>query len=135
MSSIPRDPLEDLAIIPDPQERLSWIVDKGKSLPVFESTDRIDAYRVPGCVSRVWLVDDSRSDICHFRADAEAPVLRGLIAVILSRTNGRAASEVAADTTDVIAALEIERHLTPTRVNGLRSLQSHIRQLASRGTN
>lgn len=135
MSSKPKDLLEDLAIIPDPQERLSWIVDKGKTLPVFESADRIDAYRVPGCVSRVWLVDDSQNDVCHFRADAEAPVLRGLIAVILSRTNGRSALEVAADKTDVITALEIERHLTPTRVNGLRSLQSHIRQLASRADN
>lgn len=135
MSSIPIDPLEDLAIIPDPQERLSWVVEKGKKLPVFEGTDRDEAYRVPGCVSRVWLVDESQDSICRFRGDAEAPVLRGLIALILGRTNGRPASEVAADETDVINALEIERHLTPTRVNGLRSLQAHIRTLASRWAN
>jgi cysteine desulfuration protein SufE len=135
MSSIPIDPLEDLAIIPDPQERLSWVVDKGKKLPVFEGTDRDEAYRVPGCVSRVWLVDESQDSICRFRGDAEAPILRGLIALILSRTNGRSAKEGATDDTDVITALEIERHLTPTPVNGLRSLQAHIRNLASRWTN
>lgn len=132
MPSQPIDPLEDLAIIPDPQERLSWIVEKGKSLPVLDSANRVEAHRVPGCVSRVWLVDDSENQICQFRSDAEAPVLRGLISVILGRTNGRPAPEVATDTTDVINALEIERHLTPTRVNGLRSLQAHIRDLASR---
>jgi cysteine desulfuration protein SufE len=125
------DPIEELAAIPDPQERLGWIVDRGRRAPVLPVDLRTAAHRVPGCVSAVWLVDESQAGTCRFRADAEAPILRGLAALICERANGRPAAEVAADETDLLAAIKLDRHLTPTRANGLRMLQAHLRRLAA----
>lgn len=129
-SSPPLDPLEDLRAIPNPQDRLMWITDRGRSLACFPEEERNDQNRVPGCVSAVWMIDESRLGRCAFRGDADAPVLRGLVRLICDHVNGRACDAVARDETDVIVALDIERQLTPTRVHGLRSLQAFIRNCA-----
>lgn len=124
------DPLEDFLIIPDPQERLMWITERGRRLPAFDDTERTDQHRVPGCVSAVWMIDETSNGQCNFRGDAQAPVLRGLVRLICDRANGREVTVVAEDATDVVAALGIERHLTPTRVQGLRSVQAFVRSRA-----
>jgi cysteine desulfuration protein SufE len=125
------DPLEELAAIPDPQERLGWIVERGRRTAALPPEARTPAHRVPGCVSAVWILDECDSTACRFRGDAEAPILRGLTALVCSRAEGRRPVDVAADTIDIISALGLERHLTPTRVNGLRALQAHVRRLAA----
>lgn len=123
--------LGTLAALPDPQERLAWIVDYGRRLPTLPVEERTPANRVPGCVSAVWLVDRSTPQACLFHGDAEAPILRGLVSLICARASDRPPAEVAADTTDITALLRLERHLTPTRLNGIRTLQEHIRRRAA----
>jgi cysteine desulfuration protein SufE len=127
----PLDPLDDLRGLPDAAERLMWLVERGRHAPVLEPAERVLANRVEGCVSAVWLVGETRDGVCTFRGDAEAPVLRGIVALICTRASGKMAAAVAADTTDVVTALELERHLTPTRVRGLRALQTQVRRIAA----
>jgi len=125
------DPLPALQALPDAHERLMWLTDRGRSAPALAAMERVPAHRVPGCASAVWLVDESAGGICRFRGDAEAPILRGLVALICDRAQGRPAAAVAADPTDVVSALGFERHLSPTRVHGLRALQAHVRARAA----
>ena len=125
------DPLDDLEIVPDPQERLLWITERGRRATTFTAAERLPAHRVPGCVSAVWLIDELSNTQCRFRGDAEAPVLRGLVALLCRRVSGRSVAEVATDATDIVSRLQLERHLTPTRVNGLRAFQAHLRRLAA----
>jgi len=126
------DPIAEIALIPDPQERLGWIAERGRRVPSLAPDARVPAHRVPGCTSAVWLVDESSSESCRFCGDAEAPILKGLTVLICARASGRAPADVAADATDVVVALGLERFITPTRLNGLRQLQHHIRACARR---
>ena len=130
-NEIPGDPLEDLAALPDAEERLAWITDRARRTPPLKTEERCPAHRVPGCASAVWLVDESSGGRCQFRSDAESAILRGLVALACERANGRAAAEVAADDIDLLFVLHLERHLSPTRTNGLRSIQGHIRRRAA----
>lgn len=124
------DPAADLLALPDAQERLYWITERGRRLPEFSIAERSPQNRIPGCVSSVWMIDESSADACHFRGYAEASILRGLVALLCRRSEGRAPSLVAEDVTDLVSALQLERHLTPTRVNGVRALQKWIRDRA-----
>lgn len=126
------DPIAEITLIPDPQERLGWIAERGRRAPALPPEARVPAHRVPGCTSAVWLVDETSGGTCRFRGDAEAPILKGLTVLICARASGRPAAEVATDATDVVAALGLERYITPTRLNGLRQLQKHIRTCAAR---
>lgn len=125
------DLLQKLRSIPDAHERIMWLTEHGRRTKPLAVHERVPANRVPGCKSAVWLVDDSRDGRCFFRGEAEAAVLRGLVMLICDHTNARFAADVAVDTTDIVATLELERHLSPTRTLGLRALQAHVRMRAS----
>ena len=53
----------------------SWLM----RLAPLPPNERVDANRVRGCVSVVWLVGEIREERCYFRGDAESPVVRGLV--------------------------------------------------------
>ena len=62
--------IEDLCFIEDVQERLSAVVQR-HAKAALPPEDKVDTYRVPGCVSSVWLVPSLQDGACHFGFDAE----------------------------------------------------------------
>lgn len=126
--------VEDIAMLDDPQERLALIVDRSKRVPPLPPTDRIDANRVHGCVSVVWLVGELRAGHCHFRADAESPVVRGLILLLCDFYSGFEPAAIAASEVDPLEALGVTHNLSPTRRNGLAAARAAIRAFAASQT-
>lgn len=121
--------IDDLLFIPDVQERLSVIVSRAKSsLP---DTDKVEAHLVRGCVSRVWLVPELREGRCHFRYDADSPMVKGLIGVLCEVYEGGLASEVSAEEPVLWERLGLSKNLSPTRLNGLAAVRAAIRQFAA----
>jgi cysteine desulfuration protein SufE len=122
--------VEEFAPVDDPHERLSLIVDRAKRHPPLPATERIDAHRVRGCISIVWLVGELRDGTCHFRSDADSPIVRGLLALLCEFFSGHAPAEIATSTADPLAALDVTRNLSPTRRNGLASALAAIHAFA-----
>lgn len=122
--------VDDFAVLPDAQARLAAIVDRARRQPALPASDRTDARRVAGCVSVVWLVGELRSGRCHFRSDAESPLVRGLVAFVCEFFTGATPAEITASDLDPLAALDLSRHLSPTRQNGLAAVRAAIRAFA-----
>jgi cysteine desulfuration protein SufE len=121
---------DDLAVFDDPHERLATIVDRAKRTPPLPAADRIDANRVHGCVSVVWLIGETRNDRCYFRSDAESPIVRGLVVFLCDFFNDAPVTEVAASDLEPLEALDVIRNLSPTRRNGLAAARRTIRDYA-----
>jgi cysteine desulfuration protein SufE len=121
----------DLGAFEDPQERLAFVVDRVRRVPPLPAAERIDAHRVPGCVSVVWLTGREEAGRWTFRADADSPVVRGLLLLLCEVYSGAETAAVAACGRDPLAELGLLRDLSPTRRNGLTSALSQIRRLAS----
>lgn len=126
--------LDNLAIIPDPQERLAILVDRARAVPPLPPPDRTEAHRVPGCVSVVWLVGELRDGACHFRADAESPVVRGLVCFLAEFFSGVPPAAIASSEADPLDATGLTRNLSPTRRNGLNAARAAIRAFAAAHT-
>jgi cysteine desulfuration protein SufE len=124
--------IDDLAVLDDPQERLAAVVDRARKVPPLPSSDRTDAHRVPGCVSVVWLVGEMRAGSCHFRSDAESPVVRGLLALLCEFFNGATPAQILALDANPLDAAGLMRNLSPTRRHGLASAHAAIREFARR---
>ena len=125
-----RQQVEDLAIIDDPQERLAHVVDRARRISPLPAAERIDAHRVRGCVSIVWLVGELRDGRCVFRFDADSPIVRGLLALLCEFFSGFSPAEVAASHLDPLEALGLLTNLSPTRRNGLAAALKAIRTFA-----
>lgn len=121
---------DELAAIDDVHERLSLVVDRSRRTPPLPPGDRIDANRVHGCVSVVWLVSEHREGRCYFRGDAESPIVRGLVLFLCEFFSDLPPAVVASAEVDPLDALGLAHNLSPTRSNGLAAVRRTIRAFA-----
>ena len=110
------------------EQRARLLLEWGQHLAPLSDAERCAANQVQGCSSQVWLVADGPADTCQWRADSDARLLRGLLAVLLARINTLPVSELAQlDIADWFNQLGLQRQLTPSRSNGLHAVLQHIR--------
>lgn len=127
-----RQTIDDLRLIEDAQERLAFIADRAKNRPPLPEDLRTDAHRVRGCVSAAWVAPELRAGRCHFAGDADSPLVRGLVLLLCDLYTGAPPGEVAAIEPALLEELGLTRLLSPTRLNGLRSVRAAIRHFAAR---
>jgi len=123
---------DDFALLDDWEDRYRYVIDLGAALPPFPDASRIDTYKVPGCVSQVWLttkVGNGSDPAIEFHGDSDAHIVRGLVAIMLALFSGRKASQiVATDAEGLLKELGLDEHLSPQRANGLRSMVKRIKR-------
>ncbi|HQW27538.1 MAG: SufE family protein [Verrucomicrobiales bacterium] len=120
--------IEDFLLLEDSFERFQLIVETGafqsEALP---ENLRTDENLVPGCVSRVWLaVWQGGAETFEVRADSESPALKSIAALFCRIYSGSTGEEIFSTEPDFIRKLEIDRHLTPTRLRGLSRLREKL---------
>jgi cysteine desulfuration protein SufE len=123
--------IDDLAFIEDSQERLSAVVDRARAHPPLPEGERTEAHRVRGCVSLAWVVGEVRDGRCRFRCDADSPLVRGLLVLLCDLYSDATPAEVAATEPALLEELGLAQNLSPTRLNGLRSVRARIRDFAT----
>jgi cysteine desulfuration protein SufE len=124
--------VDELAVFEDPHERLTAVIDRAKKRAALPADQRIEANRVGGCVSVVWLTAEFRTGQCHFHADAEGPLVRGLVVLLADFFSGATPDDIATTTADPLQALDLTRNLSPTRRNGLAATRAAIQAFAQR---
>jgi cysteine desulfuration protein SufE len=122
--------IADYGIIDDPQERLAAIVDNARRSPPLPEAERTELNRVKGCISQAWIAAELRDDGCHFRSDADSPLVRGLLKLLCDFYSGAPPSEIVATEPSLLEALGLAQNLSPTRLNGLRSVRAKILEFA-----
>jgi cysteine desulfuration protein SufE len=118
-----------LSIIEDPQERLAALMSRAKKWPAPAAL--LDEQRVHGCQSRVWLAPTIDGGICHFAMECDAPMVKGLVALMCELYEGGAPADVAAVEPTIFEDLGFTRMVTPTRLNGLAAVRARIREFAA----
>ncbi|TNC81064.1 MAG: Fe-S metabolism protein SufE [Oleiphilus sp.] len=128
------DVLENFEFLDDWEERYSYIIDLGKSLPEFPESEKIEANYVHGCQSQVWLIhmQDPADGKIYLMIDSDAIIVKGLAAVVLCILNAKTASEITnTDVEAIFEQMDLIRHISPTRGNGLRSMIELVKSIAS----
>jgi Cysteine desulfuration protein SufE len=125
-----------LSFFDDWEERYKYIIDLGKSLPNFEDEWRTPERLVKGCQSNVWIQPGNMNhpeygEVLTFSVDSDAVIVRGLLGLVLAAYDHRTPKQILEfDIDEYFGAVELERHLSPTRGNGLRSIVSRIKAIA-----
>ena len=126
--------ISNFELLGDWEERYGYLIDLGKGLPGLSEAEKCEEHRVHGCQAMVWMIlepDPQHPGALRLRADSDAFIVRGLIAVLQLIFNGRAPEEIlATDAKSVLSRLGLDKHLSPTRKNGLFAMVERIRTLA-----
>ncbi|MFV4649268.1 SufE family protein, partial [Mycobacterium tuberculosis] len=59
-------------------ERYRHLMDLGRGLAPLADAERVEANKVRGCASQVWLVTEPRDGRLYFRGDSDSDIVRGL---------------------------------------------------------
>jgi cysteine desulfuration protein SufE len=110
------------------------LIDLGKSLEGLSDSERRDEYLVQGCTSQVWLICEEREGRLHLRADSDAFIVRGLVAILLSAYTGKSREEALAVQLDqIFNQIGLERNLSVSRRNGFASMIERVKSWAHSG--
>ena len=122
----------EFALFDDWRDKIDYVMDLGRTVRPFPDAERVEANRVHGCQSQVWMVArvDPESGRLRLDADSDAILVKGLIGLLLRLYDGRSAAEIVAHPPQVFERVGLGRHLTPGRANGLHSMIRRIGELA-----
>jgi cysteine desulfuration protein SufE len=123
---------DSFSFFDDWEDKYRFIIDLGKELPEMPDEDKREENLVRGCQSQVWLTATVDSDDrLHLSMDSDAYIVRGLIAIVLAAYDGKSRASVAEfDIEALFDELDLMKHLSPTRGNGLKAMIGRIRALA-----
>ena len=125
------DILDTLSFFDDWEERYKYIIDLGKQLPVMSDSKKTEQYLLRGCQSQVWIDSELNNGVLNFEADSDAHIVRGLLGVVLAAYNHKTPADILTfDIDDYFARIDLVKHLSPTRGNGLRAMVQRIQDTA-----
>lgn len=123
---------DEFALFSDWEERYAHIIDLAKALAPMSDAERVEANKVRGCASQVWMVSELHADNpgkLYFRGDSDAHLVRGLISLLLRIYSGRRPEEIlSVEPEALFARLDLKDALTKQRSNGLFAMMERIRR-------
>lgn len=126
--------IDNFEFLDEWEDKYRYVIELGRSLPEFPQEYQVDANKVEGCASQVWLikeVGEGADPTISFSGDSDAHIVKGLVALVLALFSGKKASEIVAqDPTILFNKIGLKDHLTPQRANGLNSMIARIKQEA-----
>ncbi|MCP5326978.1 MAG: SufE family protein [Oceanospirillaceae bacterium] len=128
----PDEIVDTLSFFDSWEERYKYIIDLGKQLPGMADELKTEQRLVRGCQSQVWIEPGIEGNKLVFQVDSDAHIVRGLLAVVMSAYNHKSAADILAyDIEGFFGQLDLLKHLSPTRGNGLRAMVQRIRDFAA----
>ena len=122
--------IDDFELLDSWDDRYRYVIELGRKLPELPAEDHIDANKVQGCASQVWLTSARKpGDVIEFKGDSDAHIVKGLIAILFALYSGETAKKILeTDAGAVFNRLGLGEHLTPQRSNGFRSMVERMKR-------
>ncbi|MBI1254806.1 MAG: cysteine desulfuration protein SufE [Hyphomonas sp.] len=119
---------EEFSWLEDWEARYAHLIDLGKANPPLAPDERSEETRVRGCASQVWMVTDVAAGRLDVRAESDAIIVSGLIALLTRLYSGETAGDILKfDVKALLDEIGVTGALTAQRSNGLASMLTRIR--------
>ena len=122
--------VEEMTLIPDPYERLGYIVDRGKQAQGLSEDLRIDSFKIQGCMSQLWVVPEFKAGHCQFHSESDSAIVKGIASLLCDFYSDAKPEEIVKTNADFLGEVGITQHLSPNRRNGLSRIVESIQRFA-----
>lgn len=122
--------IEEFSAFDDWMDRYQLLIDLGEEQQPLPAADKTDANLIDGCQSRVWLACDEAGGRLTFRAESDALIVRGLVALLVRVLSGHTPDEILQADLYLVERIGLREHLSPTRSNGLLAMIKQMRLYA-----
>ncbi len=122
--------IEEFSYLTDWMDKYQLLIDFGNELPPLEEKFKIESNLIEGCQSRVWLQADLVDKKMVFKAESDALIVKGIIALLVRVLSGQEPKQILEAELYFIDRIGLKEHLSPTRSNGLMAMLKQIRAYA-----
>ena len=122
--------IDSFRLFPEWLDRYQYLIDLGKRLPPLHEEEKTDDKLLAGCQSRVWLHLEGDASRVVIRANSDAAIVSGLIALLTQVYSGCSARQIVETEPYFIREIGLSDHLSPTRANGLHAMLKAIKSHA-----
>lgn len=122
--------VEEIRLIPDPYERLGYLVERGKKAKELGADLRIDSFKIEGCLSQLWIVPKFKEGRCHFHSDSDSVIVKGIANMLCDFYSDATPEEIVKTDAHFLGEVGITQHLSPNRRNGLSRIVESIQRFA-----
>lgn len=114
----------------DWMDRYQMLIDMGSEQPPLPEAYKTEQNLIDGCQSRVWLQADMEGDKLIFRAESDALIVKGIVALLVRVLSGHTPQEILDADLYFIERIGLREHLSPTRSNGLAAMLKQMKMYA-----
>jgi len=108
-------------------DRYQYLIDLGKKLEPLQDSEKVADKLLAGCQSSVWLYLEGDANEVSIRANSDAAIVSGLIALLIKTYSGCSAQQIVDTEPYFIEKIGLAEHLSPTRANGLHAMLHAIK--------
>ena len=119
--------IEEFSMFDDWMDRYGLLIELGNSLEKLDDKYKVENNLIEGCQSRVWLHADYVDGKIIFKAESDAVIVKGIIALLIKVLSDRTPDEIINTDLYFVERIGLRDHLSPTRSNGLISMIKEMR--------
>ncbi len=130
INQIQDDIIAEFSDFDDWMDRYQLLIDMGSEQPPLDEQYKTEQNLIDGCQSRVWLQADFIDGMVHFRAESDALIVKGIVALLVRVLSGHTPQEILDADLYFIDRIGLREHLSPTRSNGLGAMLKQMKMYA-----
>lgn len=93
---------------------------------------RVEANLLRGCETLAWLGHSYQAGVHRFAFDSDSRVIKGLAALLLAQVDNKTTQHISrVDFHQLLLDAGLEKHLTPSRNNGLQAIVTNIKAIVA----
>lgn len=130
IDEIQKQIVEDFSVFDDWMDKYNYLIELGRDLEILDEKYRKKDYVIDGCQSKVWLYPEFKEGKLFFKADSDAIITKGIVALLIKVLSGRTAEEIMTADLYFIDRIGLKQNLSPTRSNGLLAMVKQMKLYA-----
>ena len=130
INEIQDEVIEEFEGFDDWMDKYQMLIDLGNDLEPLEEQYKTEQNLIDGCQSRVWIQCDYVNGELVFKAESDALIVKGIIALLIRVLSHHSPHEILDSDLYFIDRIGLKDHLSPTRSNGLLAMVKQIRAYA-----
>jgi len=129
------DVLEEFELYDDWQEKFTYVIECGRSLPQLEDVGKTEESIVHGCQNKVYIVSHFDGELVHYTADSEAQIPRGLLSILIRVLGNEKPADIVTAPLEFIDKAGIRDNLSMQRSNGMEAMIKRLKMEAMKYVN
>ena len=122
--------IDEFAGFDDWMDKYQLLIDLGGEQEPLPEQYKTESNLIDGCQSRVWLQADYVDGVINFRAESDALIVKGIVALLIRVLSNHTPQEILDADLYFIDEIGLREHLSPTRSNGLLAMVKRMRAYA-----